>query len=129
MFPITIKMSEALIFEFADCEYGAHEDAIDACAYADSEVRNAWEDNAVLWADSGCTAYQILTRHRDRIEIRSASEADLIYYAACSGTFALARGNKLDDMRRKRAANRIADILRPHAKPETVARWPRADGY
>lgn len=117
IFPLTLKMSVALIHEFALCEEGAHEDGEQT-------------------TPEGVSAYDILTRRTGLIEVRNAAEADLLYYAACSGTFGLMgqgdphdRAGRLDDARRNRAANRIADWLRPHATAETVRRWRNASGY
>lgn len=127
-FPLTISISAALLSDFANCEYGAHEDA---CVAREEKSEACDSDETeVTFTRSGFTAYEILSRHRARIEIRDASEADLIYYAACSGTFALRNDfEPRESARRYRAANRIADILRPHAMPETVARWRMSDGY
>jgi hypothetical protein len=68
--PQTLFMNAALIAEFAACEEGAHEDGEQAEEY-------------------GISAYDLLHRHKATIEVRNLKEAELIYYAADSGTFAL----------------------------------------
>lgn len=107
--PIIINMKPALIEEFAECELGAH------------------EDGESVTETEKLSAYTLLRRRakEGKIEIRNAEEADLIFYAAASGTFGLM--GQSDDPRQERiqnrAANRICDILREHAKAETIRMW------
>ena len=61
-------------------------------------------------------AYSICLRHDRMIEIRDEAEADEMFYAVSSGTFAQSHYE---------TAKRIAKILRPYAKPKTVALWPK----
>lgn len=117
-FPIIIKLKPELIYEFAECELGAHEDGEQV-----TETENL-------------SAYTILMRNykKGKIEIRNAEEADMIYYAAASGTFGL-MGEGMDDEEddrqayQNRIANRICDKLRQYATVETVNRWPCANGF
>ena len=67
MFPVFIKMQSVRLTDFADCEFGAHED----------EMKSA----------DGNTAYEILTRHKDKIELKSINEAVYIADAAVHGSF------------------------------------------
>lgn len=114
-FPMRLRINAAQLEEFRQCEYGAHEDG-------------------ATKTPTGFTAYAILNRFKTLIEIRDADEADLIYYAACSGTFGLlgngeTHAEKMREHARNRTANRLADALRAHAKPETLQHWKSADGY
>lgn len=114
-FPIRLSINPSHLEEFRQCEYGAHEDGSTK-------------------TPTGFTAYSILNRFKTLIEIRDADEADVIYYAACSGTFGLlgngeTHAEKMRERALNKAANNVADWLRAHAKPETISQWKSADGY
>lgn len=97
-YPVTIKLSNALIEEFDGCEYGIWED-------------HGRPDDGLLKdpcpaCEERCTSapftHNILQRYRTRIEVHTVKEAEEVYWAVSSGTFQI---NHL------RAARRIADEL------------------
>ena len=102
MFPIIIPVSPAALEEFRESEWGAYEDA--GCPEAGHVVN-------------------ILERHKRKIEVRDATEAELVYVACCSGTF------QIHDKGFTRTAHKIADALRVHVRPYWVRLWPVPSGF
>lgn len=99
---LVIKSSRALVSELEGCEYGAYEDCLDR------RKRGEMEPGDEL------TIVEILSRHTSHIILETPAEADLLFYAVCSGTF---------QVQHYRAACRIADLTKPHASPETMKQW------
>ena len=97
-FPIKIRMNPQTLEILAQCEEPRREDTPE-------------EEAPIL-------TWDVCQRHRSVLRIDNAEEADDVYFSVCSGTF---------ELYRYRMACKIADILRPHAKPETVKRWRRPD--
>lgn len=106
MFPIKIKISEKALAELVQSEWGS------------------WEDHK----HAGGHPCEIAQRHRKVLVVENRKEADRMYYAVCSGTFQLQR-KVGEGPSYFRTACRIADILRPHARPATVDVWPKPTGY
>lgn len=97
LYPLFVRMSAHRIEELRECELGSWEDRTD--------------DEP---AQFGTThVYDILGRHRHKIEMRDADEVAEIYYAAISGTFQIDRTDEGGDDRQFRAACRLCDKLRP----------------
>jgi hypothetical protein len=111
-YPIRIKLTAAVLEELGQCELGSWEDL-------NGEDRDPDED-----LDSRPLAshtYAVVERSpRTVLIINNQAEAEDVYYAVCSGTFQLYHLH---------SARRIANILRPHALPETVKLWPAPTGY
>lgn len=101
-FPIIIPVTAAALAEFHASEYGS------------------WEDAGCPDAGHVCN---ILDRHARKIEVRDADEAELVYYAACSGTMQLAYKGFT------RTARKIADALRPHVSARTAHIWRGPSGF
>lgn len=117
-FPIRIRLSERLRAELSACEEGSYSDM-------QAEADAGREPDRPLSSHTHIIASR---KPRGFLVIRNAAEADDVYYSVCSGTFALRE--KTDEFPGNlRAARRIANILRPYAKPETVRMFPHADGY
>lgn len=110
--PIHIRLATRLCVELAACEEGAYEDS----CVADAAGRNEGRPPA-------SHAHVVALNGADKgvLVIRTAAEADDMYYAVCSGVF------KSKTPATLRAAQRIADILRPFATAETVRVWPKPD--
>jgi len=106
VFPIRIKMSAVALEELAQCEWGS------------------WEDHK----EARGHPCEIAQRHKGVLVLDNAKEADRMYYAVCSGTFQLNR-EPGEGRSFFRTACRIADVLRPFARPETVKQWPFPTGY
>ena len=101
-YPIRIKVSAPILEELQHCEYPSWED-----------LTSGLSDPAERPLESH--TYAVVKRSpRTVLVINTPEEADDVFYAVCSGTFQLYH---------YRTACRIADALKPHAKPETVARW------
>jgi hypothetical protein len=109
---IRIRLATHLCVELAACEEGAYEDSCVAAVAGRNEGR-----------PPASHAHVVATNGADKgvLVISTAAEADDMYYAVCSGVF------KSKVPATLRAAQRIADILRPFAQPETVRVWDKPD--
>jgi hypothetical protein len=92
-YPFTFTMHAAQLVEFGECEFGAHEDGNQKRLF-------------------GVSAYEVLRRHKTRVEIRDHREAKLIHYAAALGTF---------EVRYPRGAQRVVDLLREEFGPSVTS--------
>lgn len=104
-YPIKIKVAAAILNELQACELPSWED------HNSPDV----EPEALASRPLASHTYAVVERSpRTVLVINNQDEADDVFYAVCSGNFQLYH---------YRTACRIADALKPHAKPETVARW------
>lgn len=106
-FPMKFRMSKEDLYELVHAEWGSWEDA--RCPEGDSP-HPCW----------------VAQRHATVLEIRDAVEADRMYAALCSGTFALTEHD--GGPRRLRIARRICDALKPYATAETLRLWKYPNG-
>lgn len=116
--PIHIRLSARLARELADCEEGAYSDAKEASDFGRNCTRPV-ESHAHTVASEA--AFKAGSKRDAFLVIDSAAKADDMYYAVCSGVF------KSKIPATLRAAQRIANILRPYANPDTVKVWDKPD--
>jgi hypothetical protein len=105
------------IEELRECEFGSWEDHQSGAETFEAVSEPAEGDTARY---GSVHAYDILGRHRGKIEMRDADEVAEIYYSAASGTFQIDRtdedeatGERGVGNRQFRAAQRLCDALRP----------------
>lgn len=112
VFPIRIKVSKKFIDELHFCEEGSYEDEL-------QRIRLGEDSERPLESHT----HKLTTRSSTRLIIRNTAEADDVYYSVCSGTIQIWERGML------RTCQRVADILRPHARPETVRNWRYPTGF
>lgn len=112
MKPIGIPMTRSLCFELAACAEGSYED-MQLIASLGGPCDRPLDSHTHVTA----------TRDADRslLVAKTREEAEDLYYEVCSGTF------KRRSLKAYQDACRIADALRPYAKPETVRMWPKPE--
>jgi hypothetical protein len=120
-FPIRIRVAPRALEEFRDSEEGSWEDA--------GRRKDSLDE-----ATGSLHVYCILGRHKGLIEVRDALEAETVYVAACSGTWQTRwsaeerRYGEGDGRGYFETACRVADLLRPYVRPETLSHWVRPSG-
>lgn len=114
-YPIKIRVPSRALDELSMSEDGSYSDQ--AAAF-----EREGDGPLVVLMKLSHHAHVVAQRHRTILELRTPDEADAAYYAVCSGTFQRSHF---------RIACRIADALRPFAKPDTVrinkAPWDRGE--
>lgn len=108
---VVINLRKEVLAELVAAEEGAYEDAVAGKGSGAPDDIRPLESHV----------HKVAQRFTSRLVIRTCEEAEDAYYAVCSGTF------QLRNLACWRAAVRIADALRPFAKPGTVKMFPRPD--
>ena len=116
-YPVIVRMAPHHIEELRECERGSWEDH-QSGAETFEGISEPTEGDTARYGK--VHAYDILGRHKHKIEMRDADEIAEIYYSAASGTFQIDRTSEYADDdpespgdKQYRAACRLCNRLRP----------------